>query len=240
MRSHPATTPRRSLRARCGVVAALAVVLAATLGGASQADGPAVAGQVYAFGNDDSGEIGTSTLTPPTSTFSPVLVDLPAGSPHADFDRRRLRAQPDRDLGRAALRVRVNGGGELGTTTSVGTGTPESTPTPVTLPGDVGGVTQAAAGQFFSLAATSTGQLYAFGANLWGQLGNPINNQSQEPNPTPTLVTLPGASGPVAQVAAGGSHSLALTSSGQLYAFGENYFGQLGNVVNSWPAKTPN
>ena len=44
-------------------------------------------------------------------------------------------------------------------------------------------------------------------------------------------VTLPGASGPVAQVAAGGEHCLALTSAGQLYSSGENDSGQLGSPV---------
>jgi hypothetical protein len=99
----------------------------------------------------------------------------------------------------------------------------------VTLPDEV---TQIAAGAWFSLAVTSTGRLYAFGENRFGQLGNTTNNLTTEPNPTPTLVTLPGASGPVTQVVAGTGHSLALTSTGQLYAFGENYCGQLGNATN--------
>ena len=103
----------------------------------------------------------------------------------------------------------------------------------MTLPGAVGPVTQVAAGGERSLVLTSTGQLYAFGDNYYGQLGSAANNKTEEPNPTPTLVTLPGASGPVTQVAAGREHSLAVTSTGQLYAFGENYYGQLGNATNN-------
>jgi hypothetical protein len=80
---------------------------------------------------------------------------------------------------------------------------------------------------------TSSGQLYAFGANFYGQLGSTTNNGTSTPNPTPALVSLPGQSGPVVQVAAGDSHSLAVTSSGQLYAFGNNGEGELGSVSNS-------
>ena len=81
-------------------------------------------------------------------------------------------------------------------------------------------------------ASTTPGQLFAFGRNVFGQLGNTTNNNSEEPNPTPTPVTLPGEDGPVTQAAAGVGFSLAVTSSGQLYAFGENRFGQLGTSTS--------
>ena len=126
-----------------------------------------------------------------------------------------------------------NGYGQLGNATNNGTVKANPMPALVTLPGASGPVTQIAAGYDHSLALTSSGQLYAFGKNLFGQLGNATNNGTVKANPTPALVTLPGASGPVTQVAAGFYFSLALTSSGQLYAFGENYVGQLGNATNN-------
>ena len=76
----------------------------------------------------------------------------------------------------------------------------------MTLPGATGPVTEVAAGGEHSLAVTSTGQLYAFGENEYGQLGSAANF---EPNPTPALVALPGAAGPVA---AGVYHSLAVVT----------------------------
>src|ERR1039458_9243168 len=82
-------------------------------------------------------------------------------------------------------------------------------------------------------ASTATGRLYAFGDNYWGQLGSTTNNQAEAANPTPTVVTLPGATGPVTQVAAGSDDSFAVTSTGQLYAFGNNDSGQLGSATNS-------
>ena len=100
-------------------------------------------------------------------------------------------------------------------------------------------MTQIAAGAYFSLAVTSSGQLYAFGENFYGQLGSATNNGTGNPNPTPALVSLPGASGAVTELAAGYGHSLALTSSGQLFAFGENFYGQLGSATNNGTS-TPN
>jgi hypothetical protein len=103
----------------------------------------------------------------------------------------------------------------------------------VALPGASGPVVQVAAGQAHSLAVTSTGQLYAFGYNYQGQLGSATSSGTGSPNPTPALVSLPGASGPVVQVAAGQYDSLAVTSTGQLYTFGDNGFGELGSATNS-------
>jgi alpha-tubulin suppressor-like RCC1 family protein len=135
----------------------------------------------------------------------------------------------------------ANGSGQLGTAVNVGTGEPNPSPTSVSLPAASGSVTEAAVGEGYSLAVTSTGQLYSFGENQFGQLGLATNSGIFAANPTPALVTLPGATGPVSEVAAGANHSLAVTSTGQLYAFGENEYGQLGNATNTNNGKhTPN
>ena len=125
-----------------------------------------------------------------------------------------------------------NSNGQLGNATNNGTDNANPTPTLVGLPGQSGPVTQLAAGADHSLALTSSGQLYAFGDNRYGELGNATNNATGNANPTPTLVGLPGQIGQVTQIAAGDEHSLALTSSGQLYAFGDNRYGELGNATN--------
>ena len=126
----------------------------------------------------------------------------------------------------------LNEFGELGDTTNVETPKANPAPVQVNLPGGVGPVTQVVTGAFHTLVLTASGQVYAFGDNRDGQLGNSTNVETEKANPTPTLVTLPGEVGPVSQIAAGAEHSLALTSSGQLYAFGDNETGQLGNATN--------
>jgi alpha-tubulin suppressor-like RCC1 family protein len=151
----------------------------------------------------------------------------------------------------------VNGSSQLGRrATDPSTQDPNNpTPTLVSLPGASGAVTKIAASDpgfrdttGFSLVVTSTGQLYAFGDNNFGELGNATNNHKHCPpqpcftnsktNPTPRLVRLPGASGAVTKVAAGADFSLVVTSTGQLYAFGDNDFGELGNATNNLNLKS--
>ena len=61
---------------------------------------------------------------------------------------------------------------------------------------------------FTAVARAATGELYAFGANGSGQLGSAMNNGTGNPNPTPALVSLPGATGPVTAIAAGSATAL--------------------------------
>ena len=129
-----------------------------------------------------------------------------------------------------------NQDGQLGSVANNGTTNANPVPVLVGLPGQTGPVVQVAAGYTHSLAVTSTGQLYAFGGNNYGQLGTVTNSGTNTATPTPVLVGLPGQTGPVVQVAAGYTHSLAVTSTGQLYAFGENDYGELGNTTNSGTA----
>ncbi len=191
--------------------------------------------QLYAFGFNIVGQLGNSTnngTINPNPT--PTLVSLPAG---ASGTIAQIAAGGGQNLILTSTgQLYAFGGnayGQLGIATNSGTVNPNPTPALVNLPGATGTVAQIAAGESHSLALTSTGQLYAFGNNRYGELGNATNNGNNNPNPTPTAVTLPGATGPVTQIAAGSVHSLALTSTGQLYAFGDNHHGQLGNTTNN-------
>src|SRR5207248_1728278 len=125
--------------------------------------------------------------------------------------------------------------GQLGVSANSGTETPHPTPALVGLPAEAAGSTIAsvAAGSDHTLVVTSSGQLYAFGQNAAGELGTSTHNGSFDPNPTPTPVALPGENGHVTELAAGDIFSLALTSSGQLYAFGANDHGQLGHTSDA-------
>jgi hypothetical protein len=74
------------------------------------------------------------------------------------------------------------------------------------------------------MALTSTGQVRAWGSNGFGQLGDGTTTSSS----TPVPVSLPSGT-TVTAIASGLDHSLALTSTGQVLAWGLNYYGQLGN-----------
>jgi alpha-tubulin suppressor-like RCC1 family protein len=84
-----------------------------------------------------------------------------------------------------------------------------------------------AAGSAHTLVIRTTDQtVWAWGNNSDGQLGDNSTTQRKTP------VQVSGPSGVVA-IAAGASHSLALTSAGVLWAWGDNYYGQLGNGNNT-------
>ena len=192
-------------------------------------------GQLYAFGINEHGQLGNATNTGPGATANPTptLVGLPGQVGPVT----QIAAGVNHSLALTASgQLYAFGGntsGQLGNTTNNGIDTANPTPAPVTLPGQVGQVTQIAAGNGYSMVATSSGQLYAFGLNQYGQLGNATNNTTTVANPTPTPVTLPGQVGPVTQISAGEANSLAVTSSGQLYGFGLNYYGELGSATSN-------
>jgi len=104
-----------------------------------------------------------------------------------------------------------------------GTNTSSTSPVAVSLPSGTT-VTAISAGSEQSLALTSTGGVLAWGNNSYRQLGNGSTNNSN----TPVAVSLPSGT-TVTAIAGGGNHSLALTPTGQVLAWGFNYTGQLGN-----------
>ena len=110
-----------------------------------------------------------------------------------------------------------NSGGELGN------GTVTESNSPVAISG-VSGVEQVAAGARFTIALVLPGKMLAWGENQFGQLGDGTQTDSSVP------VAVKGPQSGVAAVAAGGGHSLALLSSGRVLAWGDNAFGQLGDV----------
>ncbi|MEV5573140.1 Ig-like domain repeat protein [Spirillospora sp. NPDC052269] len=104
-----------------------------------------------------------------------------------------------------------------------------ATPVRAHLPAGVT-VTQASAGQGFSLWLTSDGRVLSAGANDSGQLGDGTNT----PRNIPVWVALPRGAR-VTQVSAGRSQALALTADGHVLAWGRNSQGALGDgrVVDS-------
>jgi len=83
---------------------------------------------------------------------------------------------------------------------------------------------------------SSTGQVYAWGANGAGELGN--GSISNLPDPAPALVRLP-AGVQVTAVTAGEDDSLAVTALGQVFGWGQESFGSLGNGRDSGLAPLP-
>lgn len=89
-----------------------------------------------------------------------------------------------------------------------------------------------AAGGLHSLALDSGGNVWAWGANGAGQLGNAQNIEQH----APTRTIFPGGIPRLVRIAAGGVHNLAIDANHNVWSWGGNGSGQLGNqqrFVNS-------
>ncbi|XP_037533816.1 RCC1 and BTB domain-containing protein 2 [Nematolebias whitei] len=73
--------------------------------------------------------------------------------------------------------------------------------------------------------ATADGEVYAWGHNGYSQLGNGTTNHGL----TPALVSTNLLNKRVTEVACGSHHTIALTSDGEVYAWGYNNSGQVGS-----------
>jgi hypothetical protein len=93
---------------------------------------------------------------------------------------------------------------------------------PVGVPCEVATV---AAGQNFGLALCTNGDLYAWGINSRGQLGIGTIEATRS---TPTLVTFPRGENATC-ISAGTQHAAAISVTGNLFLWGSNFYGQLGN-----------
>jgi alpha-tubulin suppressor-like RCC1 family protein len=173
-------------------------------------------GQVLAWGDNDFGQLGDGTRT---NRDEPVEAALPAGTVVT-----RIAGGDDHSLALTStgqvLAWGYNGSGQLGD----GTTTTRTTPVEVHLPAGTE-VTGIAAGHGFqSFAMTSASTLLAWGDNSYGQLGDGTVTRRTEP----VQVLLP-AGALVTQVASGDDHTVALTSTGQVLAWGYNRYGQVGD-----------
>jgi len=118
-----------------------------------------------------------------------------------------------------------NWSGQLGNNTT----TDRRTPVKVS-DGAIGAdetIIQVAASSFHNLALTDAGNLYAWGTNGSGQLGD--NTITQRNAPVKVLAGAIPATEQVTQIAAGSNHNLVLTDAGNLYTWGDNWSGQLGD-----------
>ena len=164
---------------------------------------------VWAWGNNDSGQLGDNTfVTQPAPVQSGTIdkvISVAAGVYHS------MALKHDGT-------VWTWGYNDLG---PLGDGTNTDSGTPVQVSGLTGAVS-IAAGYQYSLAVKSDGTVWTWGDNLGGQLGNGTTTNSNVPVQVSGLTN-------VIEVAGGNYHSLALKSDGTVWAWGYNSYGHLGD-----------
>jgi alpha-tubulin suppressor-like RCC1 family protein len=186
-------------------------------------------GTVWAWGENDSGQLGNGTTNdsavPVQVTGLSRVTQIAAGTTSA-------MAALTRGFITTLTTVWTWGGnyeGELGDRTL----TSRSTPGQVSGI-DVPGVRGIAVGNEFSMVLGSDGSVWAWGADDDGQLGNAAT-KTLWVGPVETI----GKDSGITQISAGYLHVLALRSDGTVLAWGDNNAGEIGNGTHSGTPSLP-
>jgi alpha-tubulin suppressor-like RCC1 family protein len=179
-------------------------------------------GTVWAWGLNSSGQLGDGT-----STLRPQPVQVAGVSGGVLTGIKAVAAGGNHSLALSTTGVvyawGANGNGQLGDGTTTNRNTPVETQ-------GLSHAVAVAAGSTHSLAIDDQGRLWAWGYNAHGELGQ--GTASGTAQTTPVQVKDPSGATVLAGVVAAGAgayHSLAVTSDGRVWAWGWNYYNQLGD-----------
>ena len=189
-------------------------------------------GNLYSWGDNTNGQLGRNTSATPAG--QPGKVTMPAGV--RQFTQISAGYAHSLALGSDGNLYSWGGNtyGQLGRTIS------DTTPA-ASLPGIVTpptGVrfTQFSAGNGYSLALGSDGNLYSWGSNSTGQLGIGVDDYNS--HNAPKKGSMPTDGTKFTQVSAGYYHSLAIGSDGNVYSWGDGTLGQLGRTITNTNTNT--
>jgi alpha-tubulin suppressor-like RCC1 family protein len=179
-------------------------------------------GHLLAWGRDNVGQLGDGNTGDNFNSDVPIPVSVPPGTRAKAISIGEADAFALTSTGHL-LAWGFNSVGQLGVGKKA---TVEATPLQVPLPAGTE-VKSIAAGSDFGFALTTNSALFAWGANDTGELGNGSTRSRRAP--VRVRFHLRGKPvGRITSLVAGCAHTLALTSSGAVLAWGFNRDGELG------------
>jgi alpha-tubulin suppressor-like RCC1 family protein len=173
------------------------------------------AGKVYAWGNDFDGQLGNGSDGTSTNQLTPVQVALPSGVVATQIGAGASVGMAVSSSGTAYWWGYV-GGAEASSGLPTVPPSAADTPQAVALPGGVlaSGVS---AGEADAYVLGQNGQVYGWGDNGIGELGNGTTTSST----SPVEALLPSGQ-TIASISAGGTFVLGVTGSGLVFSWGGN------------------
>lgn len=188
-------------------------------------------GIIYFWGNNEYGQLGNGkTSTKDIDINNPVKTNLGVGIKTIELDLGTYHSMAIGSDGELYA-WGDNQFGQLGT----GDNKNKLKPTKITLGTEVK-PKSIALGYYYSMAIGSDGELYTWGSDYFGQLGDGGANLDKK---IPTKIKLAEGVKPK-EIYAGYYHSMAIGTDNNLYVWGNNEYGQLGdgsNVNISTPKK---
>jgi alpha-tubulin suppressor-like RCC1 family protein len=179
-------------------------------------------GNVYCWGNGDSGQIGNDASS---NVNVPTAVTMPSGVTSFRSIASGVRTNCAIANTGTVYCWGFGANGEIGN----GANNNVNVPTAVTMPAGVASFSSVSTTYNFSCAVANTGVVYCWGYGGYGQIGN---GASVTVN-VPTAVTMPAGVTSFSAAWVNAGSSCALANTGVIYCWGTGTNGQIGNGADS-------